>query len=218
MTTFDPATPTAIGSVSARLRAATAVAHERAEGSAFVEQLLGGRLDVAAYYAMAAQLYFVYDELEIVGDGLHHDRVGGAVHDERLRRAPRLLADLTELGIGAEDMVPLPATLAYVAQIRATAGDPVAFVAHHYTRYLGDLSGGQVIRSRMKLHYGLADGALSFYVFDGIDKLKLFKDDYRATLDGLELTEPDIIRLLDEAVRAFESNEALFAELGERLP
>jgi hypothetical protein len=32
------------------------------------------------------------------------------------------------------------------------------------------------------------------------------------------LTERDIVRLLDEAVRAFESNEALFAELGERLP
>lgn len=216
MTTADPATPIAADSISARLRAATAAAHERAEGSAFVEQLLAGRLDIDAYRAMAAQLYFIYDALEVVGDGFVGDRVGGAVHDERLRRTPRLREDLAELGVAAHDTTVLTSTAAYVARIRETADDPVGFVAHHYTRYLGDLSGGQVIRSRMKVHYGITDAALSFYVFDGIEKLKRFKDDYRATLDGLALGEADIVRLLDEAVLAFEFNEALFVDLAAR--
>lgn len=101
----------------------------------------------------------------------------------------------------------------YVEAIDATRNDPARYVAHHYTRYLGDLSGGQVIKSRMISHYGIDKDSLTFYAFDGIDKLKRYKDGYRDALDGLPIDDDAHRRLVDEAIRAFEYNEALFAEL-----
>lgn len=206
-------TPVATGTTMDRLRAATAGAHTRAEGAAFIGGLMGGELTADAYRAMAAQQYFIYEALESVGDELVDDPIAGVVMDERLRRLPRLSADLEALGVAVSDVELLPSTAGYAASIRDSAADPVAFLAHHYTRYLGDLSGGQVLRSRMKLHYGLTEDVLTFYKFD-IDKLKRFKDAYADSIDGLSLDEDAVTRLLDEAVRAFGFNEALFAELG----
>lgn len=209
MTSISGTRPT----LSEGLRGATAVAHDRAEHATFVEDLMSGRLDAAAYRSLAGQLYFVYRALESVGDELSGDPVAGPVVDERLRRLPRLASDLAVLGTDPCAVEPLPAVADYVAAIEATRDDPVRFVAHHYTRYLGDLSGGQVIRSRMKRHYGLSDDALSFYVFDDVPKLKKYKDSYRDTLDALPLDDEQAEALIVEAVAAFTHNERLFAEL-----
>ncbi len=198
------------------LREATARAHEDAEHSAFVEDLMGGRLDVDAYVAMAGQLLFVYRALEEVGSGLAADPVAAAVLDDRLTRAPSLESDLVALGVDPEALTMLPVTADYVAAITASAADPVRFLAHHYTRYLGDLSGGQVIASRMRNHYGVPAEALSLYRFDGIDKLKRYKDAYRTRIDALGLDVGEVDRLSTEAVRAFRFNQALFAALEAR--
>lgn len=209
MTSIPGTRPT----LSEGLRGATAVAHDRAEHATFVEDLMSGRLDAAAYRSLAGQLYFVYRALESVGDELSGDPVAGPVVDERLRRLPRLASDLAVLGTDPSAVEPLPAVADYVAAIETTRADPARFVAHHYTRYLGDLSGGQVIRSRMKRHYGLSDDALSFYVFDDVPKLKKYKDAYRDTLDALPLDDEQAEALIGEAVAAFAHNERLFAEL-----
>ena len=83
----------------------------------------------------------------------------------------------------------------------------------HYTRYLGDLSGGQVVAHRMREHYGVDDSGLTFYNFEGIDKLKRYKDDYRARLDALPLDADAVDRLVDEALAAFAHNQAVFGDL-----
>lgn len=202
--------------LSAELREATAVAHDRAERSAFVTELMDGSLDADAYRQLAVQLFYVYDALESVGDRLADDPAVSPILDERLRRIPRLRADLAVLGLedGWQTAHPASqATAAYVADIESTVDDPATYVAHHYTRYLGDLSGGQVIRSRMKLHYGLTDDALSFYGFSAIGKLKPYKDSYRDRLDALPIDAATRERVTAAAVRAFEHNEALFGDL-----
>ncbi|NMO03398.1 biliverdin-producing heme oxygenase [Gordonia sp. TBRC 11910] len=205
---------TALGTaVSDKLRAATSIAHENAERSAFVEALLSGSLDADAYGRLAGQLFFVYRALEEVGDTLADDPVAGGFHDERLRRLPSLSTDLATLGVDVESLPPLAATRGYVEAIRASAADPVRYVAHHYTRYLGDLSGGQIVAHRLREHYRLGDDALSFYRFAGIDKLKRYKDAYRDRLDALRIDDSAVQRLTVEAVRAFEFNSALFGEL-----
>ena len=100
--------------ISERLRAATAVAHQQAESARFVDDLMSGRLDGAQYTRLAVQLYFVYCALEEVGDHLADDPVAAAVVDERLRRLPRLRADLAALGIDPDTVAPLPAVQRYV--------------------------------------------------------------------------------------------------------
>ncbi|MFT3900391.1 MAG: biliverdin-producing heme oxygenase [Gordonia sp. (in: high G+C Gram-positive bacteria)] len=195
------------------LREATAQAHENAERSAFVEDLMGGKLGVDAYAALAGQLLFVYRALEAVGRGLAGDPIAAAVLDDKLDREAALTSDLRALGVDVDALTPLPVTADYVAAITASAADSARFIAHHYTRYLGDLSGGQIIASRMRNHYGMSDDALSFYRFDGIDKLKRYKDAYRDRLDALGLDDGAVGRLTAEAVRAFEFNQGLFAAL-----
>ncbi|GAC49628.1 biliverdin-producing heme oxygenase [Gordonia aichiensis] len=199
--------------ISHRLREATAVAHQQAENATFIDDLLSGRLDADQYGRLAAQLFFIYRALEEVGAALAGDPVADAVLDDRLLRTDRLIGDLRTLGVDPETITPLPAVERYVDAIDATRTDPARYVAHHYTRYLGDLSGGQVVAHRMREHYGLGASALSFYAFDGIDKLKRYKDAYRDRIDALAIAEPDIERLVAEAISAFELNQALFAEL-----
>ncbi|GAB33485.1 heme oxygenase (biliverdin-producing) [Gordonia otitidis] len=199
--------------ISQRLRAATADAHERAENAAFIDDLLSGRLDADEYGRLASQLYFVYSALEHVGGSLVGDPIADAVLDDRLLRSARLRSDLHALGVDPETVTPLPAVDRYVDAIEATRTDPARYVAHHYTRYLGDLSGGQVVAHRMREHYGLDASTLSFYVFDGIDKLKRYKDGYRDRIDALPIDESGVERLVAEAICAFKLNQALFTDL-----
>ncbi|WP_168699554.1 biliverdin-producing heme oxygenase [Gordonia paraffinivorans] len=200
-------------SISERLREATAEAHRQAEHSPFIEDLMSGRLDRGEYERLAVQLYFIYEALEEVGDALADDPVAGAVIDDKLRRLPSLGADLASFGVDPSTVTPLPAVARYVEAIQSTRTDPARYVAHHYTRYLGDLSGGQVVAHRMREHYGVDDSGLTFYNFEGIDKLKRYKDDYRARLDALPLDADAVDRLVDEALAAFAHNQAVFGDL-----
>lgn len=201
------------GRTSEVLREATARAHEDAERSAFVGDLMGGRLGVAAYTRLVGQLVHVYRALETTGTRLAADPVAGAVLDDRLCRVSSLESDLVALGADPAGEPMLPVTADYVAAIEACDDDAVRYIAHHYTRYLGDLSGGQIIASRMRAHYGVSDDALAFYRFAGIDKLKRYKDAYRDRLDALELDRDALARLTSEAIAAFEYNQRLFTEL-----
>lgn len=61
-----------------------------------------------------------------------------------------------------------PALSHYVDRIEqiTSSEDPAALLSHAYVRYLGDLSGGQVIRGKIAKAYNLEDGAgVSFYDF-----------------------------------------------------
>ncbi|MTV25220.1 biliverdin-producing heme oxygenase [Nitriliruptoraceae bacterium ZYF776] len=201
---------------AAALRAATAEAHERAESTRFVADLMEGRLEVDAYAGLLGQLRHVYAALESVGDGLATDPVAGPFVDEDLRRLAHLERDLTDLvgGDWPAAATPRPATARYVARLREVADWPGGFVAHHYTRYLGDLAGGQAIRAAVRRHYGLeGDVGTRFFVFDRIEKPKVWRDAYRARLDALPLDADERTRVAAEAVHAFELNTELFLDL-----
>jgi heme oxygenase (biliverdin-producing, ferredoxin) len=214
MTTLHdaPAVP-----LSTLLREGTRAEHEAAEGSRFVEELLGGHLTVQAYAELARQLHAVYAALEEVGDAVAATPEGAGVVFDELRRVPALEADLAHLlGPTWRDGEVLPATAAYVACVREIGAAAGPYVAHSYTRYLGDLSGGQVIGRMVQRHYGVADAGVGFYAFPAVPKPKPFKDLYRSRVDALALTEAEREAVVAEARRAFRHNRALFAALGER--
>jgi len=216
--TDDPAAGSgATAPLSVLLREGTRPEHEAAEGSSFVEDLLGGRLTAAAYVDLALQLHAVYAALEEVGELVRRTPAGAGVVFDELRRVPAIEADLAHLaGPGwRERAVPLPATAAYAAAIRAGGADVGPYVAHAYTRYLGDLSGGQVIGRMVQRHYGVADQGVGFYAFPAVPKPKPFKDLYRARIDALDLTAAQRAAVVDEARAAFRHNRALFAALAE---
>ena len=115
----------------------------------------------------------------------------------------------------ADRIAPLPAT---GPLYRAHPGGRIAawpggFIAHHYTRYLGDLSGGQIIRTLLQRQYGFETNGVGFYLFADIAKPKLFKDTYRSQLDAVEWTEDERERVIDEVGLAFRFNTELFDDL-----
>lgn len=198
------------------VRTASRGEHEAAESSAFVTALFDGQLTVADYARLAGQTRFIYDVLEQATDAQRDDPVAGAFCFDELRRLDSIDRDLDAL-LGADwraTLTPLPATERYCERLRAVAFDWAGgFVAHHYTRYLGDLSGGQVIRRALERGYGLTDAGLEFYTFVGIPKPKPFKDRYRALLDAVPWDEAERARVVEEVNVAFRLNGALFADL-----
>lgn len=203
--------------LSARLRVATRHEHERTESAPFIVALLSGRLDRDAYATLLGQSYLFYSVLEQAGEHWRVDPVVGPFVADELVRRDALEADLHWLlGDGwRSELVALPATARYVNRLREVCfSSPSAFVAHHYTRYLGDLSGGQIIRSRLRAIYGLTGDGVRFYRFGGIDKPKVFKDDYRRRLDAVPWDAREQARLLAEANTAFALNRGVFEDLG----
>lgn len=208
---------------SAQIRRATARQHEEAENSSFISDMLGGELGVESYLRYTGQLWFIYRALEGRWDSLAEDPIAGPFIRPELARTAELERDLAHLAgpRWRDGLEPLPATAAYAARIDDCAREwPGGYVAHHYTRYLGDLSGGQVIRGTAEKLWNLpnrGDG-VRFYVFDGVGNPAAFKREYRALLDRMPLDDLERRRVLDEGQRAFAMNTAVFEELAEEFP
>ncbi|MEV6110279.1 biliverdin-producing heme oxygenase [Streptomyces sp. NPDC051940] len=204
---------------SARLRTESHDRHEEAEQSTFMSDLLGGRLGVAAYTRYTGQLWFVYRALEGAWDRLAGDPVAGPFVQPEIARVPELERDLDHLhgdGCWRAELTPLPATAAYAARVGYCADTwPAGYVAHHYTRYLGDLSGGQIIRGRAEKAWGFehrGDG-VRFYVFEKVANPAAYKRGYRELLDALPLDDLEKQRVIEECRRAFALNTAMFRAL-----
>ncbi|MFI2199681.1 heme oxygenase (biliverdin-producing) [Streptomyces sp. NPDC020192] len=210
-------------SFSALIRTASHEQHVEAETSTFMSDLLGGRLGVAAYARYTEQLWFVYEALESGAGRLASDPVAGPFIRPELFRLPALERDLAHLrGAGwRATLSALPATRAYADRVRECAERwPGGYVAHHYTRYLGDLSGGQIIRDSAERTWGFTrkgDG-VRFYVFEGLSNPAAFKRSYRELLDAIAVDDLEKQRVVTECRRAFALNTAVFRALGEEFP
>jgi heme oxygenase len=226
MTATTPASTTAVPTLavpeppfSLQLREGTTKAHEHAETRGFVDALLAGSVSRAAVVDLWAQYRWIYAELEATGDRLADDPVIGAFVIEELRRTPALDHDLLALGGPDWDRryAPTGATEAYVSRLAALDGPRAAgFVAHHYTRYLGDLAGGQVIARALGRREDLAGIELAFPVFERLEDRPRFRERYRARLDAVPWDAEVRARVVDEARVAFALNARLFDDLGVR--
>jgi len=203
--------------LSTLLREGSQTEHHDAEGSSFMSELLAGHVDGRGYAHYLTLMRRVYDALESTAAELSDDPIAAAVIDPALERLAALDADLAFWTKGEAVVVDSPATDRYVARIREVKEWGGLFVAHHYTRYLGDLSGGQAIGRLLSRTFDLDGAGVAFYDFPGIPKPKVYKDGYRARLDALTLDEAQRGRMLDEVRVVFGLNGAIFAELSTHL-
>jgi heme oxygenase (biliverdin-producing, ferredoxin) len=200
--------------LSAAMKEGSAAEHARAEQSPFVTELLAGRVNNHGYADYLLRLRVVYAALEEAVRTRRHDPLVAAVYDPLLERLPAIEADLEYWDPDGSNVVQSPAADAYRIRI-AEASWGGALLAHHYTRYLGDLSGGQAIGKILDRTFSLGGAGLAMYRFPM--RPKPFKDRYRARLDALRL-EPDAVgRAVDEVKVAFGLNQALFDELSGNL-
>ncbi|KAL3945633.1 MAG: hypothetical protein SGBAC_000289 [Bacillariaceae sp.] len=199
-------------SLSDALKTGTASAHQAAEGVQFVKKFVRGKIDRELYGLMIAQLYHLYGSLETALDRHAPAHFGSCHFPNELNRRSALQEDV-EFWHSHTPKTSL-ATQDYIDRIQyLSANRPLLLLAHAYTRYLGDLSGGKVLARVAKKALHLDDDGLAFYQFPGVESLKLFKDKYRAALDDLSLEKDQIHELVVEANVAFLLNMRLFEEL-----
>ena len=203
---------------SQALRERTRSGHGASEGADFMNDLMTGKGTRDDYVALVAQHYFIYAALEVAAGRFAGDPVASRFITPQLTRLPAIENDLAFLiGDGwRASIAPRPTTRAYVERIEQVSAEGWAggFVAHHYTRYLGDLSGGQAIRTLMQRQFGFETNGVGFYFFDQIAKPREFKDFYREQLDAAGWDAAESERVIDEVMRAYAFNTALFADLG----
>tara|TARA_B100000427_G_scaffold31214_1_gene22851 strand:- start:21 stop:701 length:681 start_codon:yes stop_codon:yes gene_type:complete len=198
------------------LKEGTKKSHSAAENTKFVAGFLKGVLDPEQYRQLLTNFYYVYQTMEnqireskdpLVQKICYPEleRVNGLERDLRYFYGPQWRSL----------QIPSEAANTYCYRINEVANDnPYLLIAHHYTRYIGDLSGGVILR-------GIAEKALDppkgeglwFYDFPEVSDTKGFKASYRATLDSLGLDESQTNALIAEANYAFRLNMYIFDEI-----
>ena len=203
---------------SSAMKRATWQDHTAAEYTEYIQALLDGNLIRDDYADMVAQHYFAYQVIEAAAEKLKNEPISGRFVSDALTRTPALEEDLGFL-LGADwrhKIEPNEGTKKYVARLHEVCFDwPGGFVAHHYTRYLGDLSGGQVIRAAAERAYDLPDKrGVQFYVFPKIPDKKAFKIAYRDALDHAGWDDAERAKVIDEVIKAYQLNTKVLADCG----
>lgn len=193
------------------IREASKSAHTSAERSPFMVALMKGEVGADAYRDYLTQLAPIYEALEAWDDKSNP----WPLFDRRLDRFERIVCDIEALG-GSKLICKHSIEYANHITSLVQKKDWTRLLAHHYTRYLGDLSGGQAIASLVMRNLMIAPNFLSFYEFDAIDDKVRYKETYREGLDSLNFSEEETTIFIEEVRLAFEFNEKIFAALGER--
>ncbi|XP_007435974.1 heme oxygenase 2 isoform X2 [Python bivittatus] len=205
--------------LSELLKEGTKEAHDRAENTQFVKDFLKGRIKRELFKLGTVALYFTYSALE---EEMEHNKDQPSFtplyFPSELHRKEALARDLEYLyGEGWEEKIQCSeATQHYVDRIHHVGQhEPELLVAHAYTRYMGDLSGGQVLKkvAQRALKLPSTGEGINFYTFENVSNPQQFKQFYRARLNALEVSKETKERIVKEANKAFEFNMQVFEEL-----
>lgn len=203
--------------LAAKLRDGTAKSHSMAEGADFIKCFLQGVIDKPSYRKLAANFYFIYTALEAELTRHKDSPILSGLYTPELWRQKTLEQDLAYY-YGADWRQQIQASEAckkYVKHIQEVSNNnPELLAAHAYTRYMGDLSGGQILKKIAKQAMGLKDNdGTAFYEFETIRNHGEFKKIYRAALDTLPVDDATQDRIVEEANFAFHLNMEMFQEL-----
>ncbi|WP_026735338.1 biliverdin-producing heme oxygenase [Fischerella sp. PCC 9605] len=202
--------------LATKLRVGTKKAHTMAENVGFVKCFLKGVVEKNSYRKLVANLYFVYSAMEEEMEKHKNHPIVSKINFQQLYRQRSLEKDLSYYygGNWREQIELSAAGEAYVQRIREVSEkEPELLVAHSYTRYLGDLSGGQILKGIAKTAMNLNGDGTAFYEFEDIDDEKAFKNKYRQALDELPIDDATGDRIVEEANAAFGMNMKMFSEL-----
>lgn len=193
----------------AELRAATRDLHRVAERSGVICELLKGRASHRQHALLLRNLLPAYEAMEQAL--LRHAGISplGALAEPAVFRSKAITADLCiAFGDSWHNELPeLPVARRYANRIiKVAVAQPLRLAGHAYTRFLGDLSGGRILRRLLSKSLCLTDREMTFYAFPGIADIEQFKEHYLYVLGQVTLDAEHIEQITDEAVRAFRSN------------
>ncbi|MDF5710168.1 MAG: heme oxygenase (biliverdin-producing) [Nostoc sp. S4] len=200
-----------------KLRSGTQQAHSSAENVGFMKCFLKGVVDRDCFAKFLSNLYYIYSELEAAIVSHVDHPVVSAVYFPELDRQAALEKDMMFYygDNWRNKLTPSSAAQTYIDRIREiSANEPVLLLGHAYTRYMGDLSGGQMLQkvAQSALKLSGYEGT-SFYNFEQIPDKKAFKDKYRQVLNELPIDDTTAERIVAEANNAFALNLRMAQEL-----
>ena len=203
---------------SKKIKKDTSKSHSMAENTGFVTNFLAGVVSKESYKQLIADFYFIYTALEEQVEKFKDDPFIAPIAFDELKRVPALEKDC-EFYWGENwrnTISPTDACKNYVKRVKKI--NAKFLVGHHYTRYLGDLSGGQILKNIANKSMNLNGEGLAFYEFEGISNPGNFKNRYRTALDNLPITWSDGELIINEANYAFKLNMDVFDEIGSSRP
>lgn len=203
--------------LATKLREGTKKAHSAAENMGFVKCFLKGVVEKTSYRKLVGNFYFIYCAMEEEMERHKNHPLLSKIYYQQLNRQRALEQDLS-FYYGAnwkEQIVLSQAGEAYVQRIREISNSsPELLIAHSYTRYIGDLSGGQILKNIAQRAMNLSEGeGVAFYEFKDIPDEKQFKATYRQALNDMPIDDATGDRIVDEANAAFGMNMKLFQEM-----
>lgn len=179
------------------LKELTSEAHRNAERQAFVKEMFSGNMDPTRYAEYLFNLHSMYDILERVAMGFNIFSEGL----EELKRSDNIAADYRHLmkeEINQSKFKLKPVVKAYTRHLLNNVQmDKQKTIAHVYVRHMGDLSGGQMLKSRVP-----GPGLM----YDFIDDPEVLKTKIRALIND---------SMAEEANICFDFSTQLFKEMSE---
>uniref|UniRef100_A0A8B9XKD7 Heme oxygenase 1 n=1 Tax=Bos mutus grunniens TaxID=30521 RepID=A0A8B9XKD7_BOSMU len=206
----SPGSRPTMADLSELLKEGTKESHDRAENTQFVKDFLKGNIRKELFKLATTAV-------------LHLLRLGGG---DRPEQGPPSLCPLyfpTDIsGEHWEEQAQCSeATRKYVERIHEVGqNEPELLVAHAYTRYMGDLSGGQVLKkvAQRALKLPSTGEGTQFYLFENVDNAQQFKQLYRARMNALDLNLETKEKIVEEANKAFEFNMQVLPGPGGKGP
>lgn len=216
--TAQDASPRASG-LALQLDDGTRKVHSVAENTQFVTGFFKGLGDAGSFSQLTASFFYVYEAMERALDESSNPTLD-ALDFPQLRRLPGLERDLDFYSPDwRATLKPSRATAKYVTRIEEVAASdtPELLVGHLYSRYLGDLFGGQMMSGMARKSLGAAvgdgKGGLAFYEFSDIADTRGFIDEWYTALNALDLDAATREAIVEEANVVFRLNIELFDEL-----
>ncbi|XP_074082895.1 heme oxygenase 1 [Macrotis lagotis] len=218
-----PQPPSAPQDLSEALKEATQEVHARAENVEFLKNFQKGQVPREGFKMVMSSLYHIYLALEEEMErNKTHPAIAPVFFPEELNRTPALEQDM-EFWYGPQWRKEIPlsaATEKYVNQLHDVGHtEPELLVAHAYTRYLGDLSGGQILKRIAQKSLGLPSTGegVAFFSFPAIDNATKFKQLYRSRMNAIGMSPATKKKVVEEAQTSFLLNIEMFEELQELL-
>ena len=176
-----------------RIKELTWEHHKNAERQEFAKLLMSGKIHPDLYATYLWNQHKKYDILEamMIANGILAE-IGTDI-----RRKLLIEQDIAELWKHDKEPKLVASTINYIQHMRDIMQDRDALVAHVYVLFMGDMSGGQMIKSKIP-------GEGRMYDFEG--DIPAIKDKIR------EMTTDE---MAEEAQWVFDSATQLFQELME---
>ncbi len=203
--------------LSELFQAETKTIHKEVEQHAFVKQILSDEIEDKHYLQHLVDLHAIYQSLESgLRANLKKISEIQSIYFEDLCRENGLQNDVKQLkeACNGGHIECSQAALDYVRHLNHLADfNPLLLVAHAYVRYLGDLSGGMILKQHLEKKW---PDAIEFYDFTALLKKHGkknswdFKEFFKDKLNQMLLNDQQRKELGEEAKKAFELSGKLF--------